>query len=273
MHFQLKKETLKLWKVLHLSLVKFFDINGLQWASAFAYNALLSLFPLILLFITLTSNFINQEIANQEVLTYIQKFMPITKDIQNYIFDIISGVIKERGQVSLMAFVILIWISLQCFMTLVYSINKAWDTKMTTWWSMSFKSIILLAIMLIIATFIMITFWVFSIKLWQYKIIVLVLQILLIFLTLCIFYKIAPRNRLIKFHHVYQSAIITTGLLLIAAKLFKVYITNFANINIIYGTFAAIVTILIWIYLSGAIIIFGACLSSVQNKSLISPSI
>lgn len=261
-----KKHSLKTWEVLRLSIEKFIDINGLQWSSSFAYNVLLSLFPLILLLITITSSFIDQGVTNQEILTYIQRYIPITKDIQKYIFDTISDVIESRGKMSIMAFFILVWMSLQCFITLVYSINLAWNIKASNWWSMPVKSIILFVIMISIASLLMIVAWFFPIQIWQYKIGILIFQVSLVFVSLSLCYKIAPITGSIQFSHVYPSALFTTGLLWIAAKLFRIYLSNFANFNIIYGTFAVIMIILFWIYLSGAIIIFGACLTSSQQK-------
>jgi len=249
-----------------LSFKKFFKINGLQWASSLAYNALLSLFPLILLFVTITSLFVDPKIANQQVLTYIQRYIPITNEMQVFIFDTISGVVKNSGQVSLLLFIILIWMGLQCFITLVYSINQAWSVRVTSWWSMSVKSLILLSIMLLIASGVMMLFWLFPIILLNYEIFVVIIQFLFVFISLSFFYKVAPKKASIKFDNIYPEAIFTTALLWIAASCFKIYLNNFASFNLIYETFGAIMALLLWIYLSGCIIIFGACIGSTRMK-------
>jgi len=41
---------------------------------------------------------------------------------------------------------------------------------------------------------------------------------------------------------------------------------NFATLNAIYGTFGGIMALLLWIYISGCIFIFGACLCAVQTE-------
>ena len=48
--------------------------------------------------------------------------------MHNYIFNTISGVINAREQAGLVAFVILVWASLQCFITLIVAANRAWGT-------------------------------------------------------------------------------------------------------------------------------------------------
>jgi len=42
------------------------------------------------------------------------------------------------------------------------------------------------------------------------------------------------------------------------------HLTSFAKLNAIYGTFGGIMALLLWIYLCGCILIFGACLCATQ---------
>ncbi len=42
----------RVWATLYLAVKKFWQIDGVQWAGAFAFNAFFSLFPLIVLFVT-----------------------------------------------------------------------------------------------------------------------------------------------------------------------------------------------------------------------------
>lgn len=43
------------WATLYLAVKKFWQIDGVQCAGAFAFNAFFSLFPLIVLFVTIAS--------------------------------------------------------------------------------------------------------------------------------------------------------------------------------------------------------------------------
>ena len=89
---------------------KFFLINGSQWAEAFSYNAFFSLFPLMILIVTIASTFTSWETAGSEVINYIEGIMPLSVDMQTYIFDTVASVMKTRGQASAVAFLILIWV-------------------------------------------------------------------------------------------------------------------------------------------------------------------
>ena len=52
-----KQKTRSAWVMLRLAVKKFFLINGSQWAEAFSYNAFFSLFPLMILLVTIASTF------------------------------------------------------------------------------------------------------------------------------------------------------------------------------------------------------------------------
>jgi uncharacterized BrkB/YihY/UPF0761 family membrane protein len=47
-------------------------------------------------------------------------------------------------------------------------------------------------------------------------------------------------------------------------KLFLLYTRNITDFNRLYGTLGSVVAVLLWIYLSGSLIILGGCLSAAQ---------
>ena len=47
-----------------------------------------------------------------------------------------------------------------------------------------------------------------------------------------------------------------------------IYLKDFATLDAVYGAFGGIMALLLWIYLSGCIFIFGACLSAGQAEVL-----
>ena len=49
--------------------------------------------------------------------------------------------------------------------------------------------------------------------------------------------------------------------------IFVLYTKNVVNLNAVYGAFGSVIAMLVWIYLSGSIIIFGACLSAAHEHA------
>jgi YihY family inner membrane protein len=92
------------------------------------------------------------------------------------------------------------------------------------------------------------------------------LPLLVVFISLSLFYTLAPR-RPTRFAQVWAGALCATVLLRAGQTLFVIYLRDFATLNAVYGAFGGIMALLLWIYLSGCIFIFGACLCAAQAES------
>jgi membrane protein len=78
---------------------------------------------------------------------------------------------------------------------------------------------------------------------------------LLFYFTL--FYRFVPNLRL-SFRRIFVGALFTTFGWIGTSMLFSIYITNFANYTLIYGSLGSIVALLLWINLTCMIILIGA---------------
>lgn len=276
------QKTRRAWAILCLTVKKFLRIDGAQWAGAFAFNAFFSLFPLMILLVTIASAFIDRDRAGKEVIAYIESYVPISGEMQRHIFDTLAGVIKARGQAGAVAFLILVWAALQCFTTLISATNRAWDVEEYNWWRLPLKSLALLgittgAVLLGIAAPVLMRMakgWLFpvnDIHSWVYTLWRFFISLMVVFLSLSLFYKLAPR-RPTRFAEAWAAALCATVLLQAADSLFVIYLKNFATLNAVYGAFGGIMALLLWVYLSGCIFIFGACLCAAQADGHSTPA-
>lgn len=135
------------WRTLVLGAKKFVAIDGTQRGAAFAYYAIFSLFPLLVLFVSVGSAFVDREVAVKSVLEYVERFVPLEPEMQRKVLETISGIIQSRKQVSSIALVILVWGSLQFFTALVRATNRAWNIKMHNWWQMPLKNLSLIGVL------------------------------------------------------------------------------------------------------------------------------
>jgi YihY family inner membrane protein len=270
------------WAIFRLAARKFLRIDGTKWAGAFAFNAFFSLFPLMLLLVTISSVFIDRDRAAMEVIAYAETFVPLSGDMKAYIFDSVAGMIKARGQAGAVAFLILVWVTLKCFTTLIGATNHAWGTAGYSWWRLPLKSLVLLGttsgvVLLSIGAPMLAQMardWLFPMndfRSWVYTLGSFFISLLVLFFGLSLFYRLAPR-RPTRFSEVWAAALCATALLLAAENLFVIYLKNFSTLNAVYGTFGGIMALLLWIYLSGCIFIFGACLSAAQDEAHSAPA-
>ena len=267
---------LQVWAVLGLAGKKFADIDGVQLAGAFAFNAFFSLFPLMILLVTILSSFVDRDIAGKEVIAAMEGYVPISGEMQQYISSAIAGVINARDKASTVASLALAWTAFQCFATLIVATNRAWSSMAYNWWRLPLKSLALLgsttaAILLGMAVPVLLRIargWLFPLyeyRSWVYDLGSFFVPSVVVFSGLLLFYRFAP-SRPTRFVEVWAAALCATILLRAGENLFIIYLKDFATLNAVYGTFGGIMALLLWIYVSGAIFIFGACLCAGQAE-------
>jgi Ca2+-transporting ATPase len=280
---RLGQEIPHVWTILFLSLKKFFRIDGAQWAGAFAFNAFFSLFPLMLLLVTIASFFVDRDRAGKAVIAHMESYVPISGELQHQIFGTITGVIQARRQAGAVAFLILVWPALQCFTTLICATNHAWGTAAGNWWRLPLKSLVLLGItagaaLLGMAAPVLARIaegWVFpahDFHSGMYGAVTFFIPVLVLFFSLSLFYKLAPRQTK-RFAEVWEPALCATILLRAGEILFVIYLKHFTRLNAVYGALGGIMAFLLWIYLSGCVFIFGACLCASRAEARRQPAL
>ena len=276
MRSEFDQATRRLWALMLLAIRRFDHIDGTQWAGAFAHFAFFALFPLIMLSVSIASMFVDRGTAGMEIIAYVETFIPIDGANQSYIFDTLSGVIAERGQASMLALLLLAWAALGFFSTLIRATNRAWGLDVHNWWQQPLASLLFLAIMVIVALLSIVVpllirtakAWLVSTRdfqSWVYDAGGYVLPMLVVFLSLLVFYRLAPRRRT-RMSEVWFAALCATLLLQASGTFFALYLKYFVSLNAVYGTFGGIIALLLWIYLAGCIFVFGGCLCAVRAE-------
>lgn len=270
--------------VLWRALTKYDETDGEQRAASFAYYAFFALFPLVVLLMSIGAMFFpSQTSADVQITKQLQARLPVDADTADRLIQTIRGVVKSRGRASTIAFVVLAWSALRFFQALVHGVNKAWGTKEHSWWRLPIKN---LAMVVILASALLLGivapavlnqleyfYWRYS---WRFGLDFLfvsnlfgLLKALLppfvLFYGFMMFYKFAPRRRT-SFSEVWLAAVVVTVGLDLLQRMFVLYTKNIANFNALYGTFGSVIALLLWIYLSGSLIILGGCLSAAQYE-------
>lgn len=266
----------RVWATLVDALNRFMRIDGAEWAGAFAHYAFFSLFPLIVLLVSIASLFIERDRAAADIIAFVGGYVPIEGEERSFIFTTVSGVIGARGQAGFVAMLMLGWSAMRFFSTLIRATNRAWGVDAHNWWRLPLTSLLFLAIMaaavLISIAAPMLTqmikksfFPTSDFRAWVYSIWGFLVPMLVVFIGLSLFYRMAPRRRT-HFSEVWIAALCATALLKASESLFVLYLKYFVSLNAVYGTFGGIIALLLWIYLAGCIFIFGACLCAAQAE-------
>lgn len=266
------------------ALKKYDETDGEQRAASFAYYAFFALFPLMVLLITLGAGFLGDEgLALEKVTEQVAPYFPLESDFAETLVESLRGVLRGRHSAGVIAFGILAWSALRFFQGLVHGVNRAWGTREYTWWRLPIQNLLMV---MILASALLIGIVVPAILDQVQKFYLsrpegfrhtlgfmpgvlgwvrLLVPGCVLFYGFSMFYKYAPRRRT-TFREVYGGALFVTVGLHVLRGLFVLYTSNITNFNALYGTFGGVLALLLWIYLSGAVIIFGGCLCAASYE-------
>lgn len=242
--------------------------NSAILAAAIAYFALLSLFPLTLLSISIASFYFGLLMDQQQI---VQKLEFIAPALGQLLGNNINEIIQARGPVSSIAFLALIWSASTFFFTLTQTLNGIWDNTLRrpVWKRRGLAILFVLAFVgpaLFLASFA--GSMIENLRTWLpvplspigsgISIVVAILLDIALFMVL---YIMLPHGSS-TWREVLPGAIGAGLLWELAKKAFLLFVSTYISVsNLVYGSVAAIIAFLFWAYLSGLIFLFGAFLS------------
>lgn len=269
------------WPTLFLRTVLAFDQDdGAIVSRSIAYYALFSLFPMLLVLLSVTSSLLVDNQAKQVIVDFVNNYLPIATAM---IQENFQQMLKAQSTVSILATLGLLWSASGVFTALYRAVNRAWgNPKSQLFWSEKLfgLAVVLLVGLILVAT----TFYnsiVSLLRSWQlsyfdwvplsdsqssqlwgwFSTLLLPLITVVMFIIL---YRTVPRNR-VTWRDVWLGGLIAGVIWEVARRLYVWYLSSFANYSLIYGSVGAIIGFLLWAYLSGMILLLGAEFTAQQT--------
>jgi membrane protein len=267
---------LRLQAELHLAglaawrgLVRFLSGNDLTHAASIAYYALLSLFPFLLLILSILGAATADEQDRLAVLNLVFRYFPTRLD---FVTGQLDGLRQRSVQVGVAGGLGLMWASLGVFGAITSAVNEAWGVaaRRGFWKHRAVSFLMLLAAGLAILTFLVVvsalevaqasSFGVLIARVpWLVGVQALVLRyVASILLTLAVglMFYFLPNAR-VRFRDVWVGALVTAVLWTFAFDGFSWYIGWNRQLQLIHGSITAAVVFLLWMYVSAIILIYG----------------
>lgn len=240
-------------------------VTGL--AAEQAYYYLLALFPLLILLLSILP-YLN--IDTQTALDTLKTFMP--SETMEVIEENIIKILSERNG-GLLTFGILgtIWSASNGMNAFIHSMNIAYDVEETRNFIKARLISILLTLGLVFAFIVMLVLPVFGKVLMNlieqvvslpegtqslFNVLRWVIAVAVIAFVLAFLYRYAP-NKTFPFLHVIPGAVTATILWIAISIGFSFYVSNFANYSSTYGSLGGVIILMLWLYLSGLILVIG----------------
>jgi membrane protein len=264
------RRELRLWgQAAWRALLGLVSRNDLTHAASIAYYSLLSLFPFLLLVISILGAVTADENDRAKVLGFVFRYFPTRID---FMTDQLDAFRADRVRIGVAGGFGLVWASLGFFGAVTSAVNEAWGVeKQRSFWKHRLVSFLMLvaattamAVALLFVSFLQVAEssrigqalagaqWFIAVQTFVFRYLALVL---LMFLTGLVFYFIP--NARTRFRDVWVGAILTGLLWRIALSGFSWYVRQNERLMMIHGSITTVVVFLLWIYISAVILMYG----------------
>ena len=267
------------WKLIRLTLKEFLDDEMPTYAAALAYQGLFSLFPFLLFLIALLGflhlpeffDFLRQQADYVLPAQALEQVNPVIDQLQ-----------QRQGGLLSIGIVVALWSSSAAVRSLMIALNAAYDVREArpAWKRIPlslFYTFGLVAMLMLIAALMIlgpqVMGWIaakvgledFVVILWS--ILRWPVIVLLMMMAVAIIYYVTP-NVQQKFRFITPGSVLAVVLWISASLGFGYYVKNFADYNAMYGSVGAIIVLLLYFYISSAVLLLGAELNAVIEHHL-----
>jgi membrane protein len=277
----LKADPRKLVWVIKETLESMIRARASEAAASMAYYGLFSLFPLLILLVTISSFFLQKIYVQQKLLQWFSSSIPGSEAL---ISANIQQVLDWRSTFSLIALASLLWSASGVFSTLAANINRAWPEARNR--SYVYNRLVAFGMVLTLAAVILVSLTISALSrvlpflnipllgyadpyqttLW--KVLSWTVPPLFSFLAIWFLYIQIP-NVKVDWRVSLIGALVTTILWRILTYFFAWYLSSGLNrYELVYGSLGALVASMFWAYLTSWIFLFGAHLTSVISRRL-----
>ena len=262
---ELRYSGLAAWR----ALVELLNGNDITHAASIAYYALLSLFPFLLLVISLLGSVAASEHDRGAVLAFVFAYFPTQFDFVGTQLDAFR---QSRVPIGVAGMLALIWGSLGVFGAITSAVNEAWGVEkqrsflkhrlVSFLMLVAGGSVMIVGLLLVSAVNLAEASW-FGVMLARFEwlralqsLTIAYSATILLVLAVGLLYYFIP-NAKTRFRDVWVGAVLTGVLWRAAFDGFSWYIGRSGGFTLIHGSIAAVVVFLLWVYVSSVILMYG----------------
>jgi len=254
--------------------------DGCQiFAASIAFYSILSIFPALLIFISVSGVVINKFSIQSNILVFVEERIPM---IYGFVDNNITNIVKNRTGIGIIGFLIMFITSTYVFDSIQLALNKIFRTEThRKFWKQKIYGflIVFLIFLSIVITFSISTGLFYlsntlidilnieeSLSVEILKLLSIAIGIFFNFLIFILIFYFGI-NKKINFRQIYRGALTVAVGLEIIKHLFVFYLDRFANYQLTYGSIGSVIAFLSWIYMSSIILLLGAEINSIRFKT------
>ena len=241
-----------------------------------SYYFILSLFPMLIVALALTPYF---KIDQQFLLEKIQNFAP--GDLGDYLFDMISEVLNNKNNTIItVGIVFTLWSASSGIYGIIIAFNNAFRVRDGRIWIVTKLISVVITALFLAGMFVVLALVVFGKQLTYllfhkfnldegfynlWSVLNYSFPILFTFIVFVFLYIMGPNLKL-KAISILPGSIFATVSWTLISRLFGYYIDHFSSYIKTYGTIGAFMAFIIWLYITGYILIIGAEINAIFHN-------
>ncbi|MBI1884732.1 MAG: YihY/virulence factor BrkB family protein [Chloroflexi bacterium] len=267
------------------ALREFSEDNCTQMAAAISYYVLFSLFPLLIFLVGVLGLFLQNKDLQVKMIDGVLDFIPLSEEQgRNDVTEAVRGVAGvASGALGVVGLLGMAWAGSNMFGAIRRSLNTAFDVeqrrplvqqKLVDFALMAGLFVFLLAS--VAATVFLRTVREFSDDIaylgaaaaaagFPWDAASFLVPALLTFLAFLALYRLAPAASL-RLADVWPGAVAAALLFEVAKVAFTLYLQNFGNYDVVFGSLGAVAAFLFWIYLSANVMLLGAEIAAQYSR-------
>ncbi|MFW5691215.1 MAG: YihY/virulence factor BrkB family protein [Chloroflexota bacterium] len=254
-----------------------FKNYGMKQAAALAYYAVFSVFPMTLLLAVGISSVLGQTVALEQIYQGLNLFLPEETGTITLFQESLDQALDQGTSFGVLALVGLTWSALGLFSNLTSSLDRIFQVpaSRSIWTERLLAFVMTLGLIgLVVTSFI--TSGVLSLadalllsnpSVWI-RIGTLFLPFGLNMVIFVLLFRYVP-SRHVSWDAVWPAAILGAVALEAAKQLFAWYLSGLANYQIVYGSIATVIILMVWAYLTASIFLICAEICSQVNLWLL----
>jgi membrane protein len=255
---------------------RFNEEESTEAAAAIAYYTLFSLFPFLLLLLAVASSVLKNQELQASILDAVGDFLPTSQEL---VRNNIEQVLRLRSTVGAVGMIGLLWSATAVFSVLTHNISQAWcQARPRNYVKLKLMALTMVGSMvaLLVLSQVLLTtqnlLIHFDVPGWGAVSIdesVLNRQFFLkwgsqisIFLAFWLMYWWGPNIKVRWLEALWGAVVATFGWELLKRVFIWYLASGFARQRLVYGSLGAVVALMLWVYLSSLVILFGAHISA-----------
>jgi membrane protein len=272
----------------------FFEHPMATYAAALAYRGLFGLFPFVLILVVIVGalgfpDFFDRAMdqARAQSSSYVpQQLEPVVEPAREQIKPLVGMIERAEkqagGKLLFFGVAVALWSVSAVARTLTEAFNVAYQVAETRrWWtqlvlSLAFGPVLALVMIVSVALMLigpqlvgsmaeLVNLDELFVRLWGW--LRFPVALLLLAVVLSVVYRLGP-NAKQRFRSVVPGAALSVVLWAITSVGFSIYLANFADYGVTYGSIGAAVGLLLYLYLCASVVLFGAELNAEISRQV-----